>query len=186
MPTQIINDSSFTESWIIQNNSHLTVHGKTNINSFSCTVSEYGRLDTIEINEKRSPNGHYVVHSNLVVEVDDFDCHHKIMTKDLKKTLKTNEYPFMLIDILSLSQHISKALPQSSISTQLTITLAGVKKSFVMSFDVRQENDNRIMLRGDKGIQFSDFGLTPPRKLGGAIKVKNDLQVNIVLYLYPQ
>ena len=91
MPTQIINDSSFTESWIIQNHSHLTVHGKTNINSFSCTVSEYGRLDTIEINEKRSPNGHYVVHSNLVVEVDDFDCHHKIMTKDLKKTLKTNE-----------------------------------------------------------------------------------------------
>ena len=77
-----------SETWLVQASSSITVDGKTNINSFSCVVSSYGKIDTLQCDTEKNSYDHYRINSTLEVPVVNFDCHHKIMTKDLQKTLK--------------------------------------------------------------------------------------------------
>ena len=170
-----------SETWLVQASSSITVDGKTNINSFSCVVSSYGKIDTLQCDTEKNSYDHYRINSTLEVPVVNFDCHHKIMTKDLQKTLKAKEFPMLLIDIRYLSK-----LPRQtvgSISTgDVMITIAGVNRRYNITFSGKN-HQNQIELVGNKTILFSDFGLKPPSKLGGAIKVKNELDVEVKLHL---
>ena len=79
-------------------------------------------------------------------------------------------------------------MPSSPISNSLTtgdveIELAGVKRTFQVQYAIHKTNHQNIELIGTRGVNFSDFNLKPPSKLGGTIKVKNELQVEFKLQL---
>ncbi|MBK8055883.1 MAG: YceI family protein [Saprospiraceae bacterium] len=172
---------SNSEYWQINASSSLSVDGKTNINTFKCVVSSYGKTDTLICDLNRGGNTHFKIRSIMDMPVSNFDCHHKIMTKDLQKTLKINQYPLMYIDIKSLN-----ALPGNALTTGSTgdvhISLAGTKVKYQIRFTAKN-HQNMIEFKGNKTILFTDFGLTPPSKLGGTIKVKNELEVEVRLHL---
>ncbi|MBK7807206.1 MAG: YceI family protein [Saprospiraceae bacterium] len=171
------------EIWLVKSNSSLKVDGKTNINSFNCVVPSYGKMDTLICYRPSSINEPCRVESKLIIEIENFDCHHKIMTKDLQKTLKAHTYPSMIIDIKSFSRILSSVTHSSSITGKADITLAGVVKNYTINFSYRQIGSDNVELIGTRAILFSDFGLKPPSKLGGTIKVKDQLDVEFKLQL---
>lgn len=174
-------NSSNSELWLITASSSLSVDGKTNINTFKCVVSSYGKTDTLNIDLKRNANAPFKIKSILDIPVSNFDCHHKIMTKDLQKTLKMSQHPVMYIDIKSLN-----TLPENAINAGTTgdvhISLAGAKVKYQLTFKAKHFN-NFVEFTGNRSILFSDFGLIPPSKLGGTIKVKDQLEVEVKLHL---
>lgn len=171
------------EIWLVKSNSSLKVDGKTNINSFNCVVPSYGKMDTLICYRPSSINEPCRVESKLIIEIENFDCHHRIMTKDLQKTLKAHTYPSMIIDIKSFSRILSSVTYSSSITGKADITLAGVVKNYTINFSYRQIGSDNVELIGTRAILFSDFGLKPPSKLGGTIKVKDQLDVEFKLQL---
>ena len=171
------------EIWLVKSNSSLKVDGKTNINSFNCVVPSYGKMDTLICFRPSSINEPCRVESKLIIEIENFDCHHRIMTKDLQKTLKAHTYPSMIIDIKSFSRILSSVTHSSSITGKADITLAGVVKNYTINFSYRQIGSDNVELIGTRAILFSDFGLKPPSKLGGTIKVKDQLDVEFKLQL---
>jgi hypothetical protein len=171
------------EIWLVKSNSSLKVDGKTNINSFNCVVPSYGKMDTLICYRPSSINEPCRVESKLIIEIENFDCHHRIMTKDLQKTLKAHTYPSMIIDIKSFSRILSSVTHSSSITGKADITLAGVVKNYTINFSYRQIGSDNVELIGTRAILFSDFGLKPPSKLGGTIKVKDQLDVEFKLQL---
>jgi hypothetical protein len=178
-----IGEDQKQEIWLVKSNSSLKVDGKTNINSFNCVVPAYGKLDTLICYRPSATSDHCKVHSKLVIEIENFDCHHKIMTKDLQKTLKSHTYPTMIIDIKSFSRILSAVTHSSVITGKADITLAGVVKNYTIDFSYRHLGTDQIELIGTRAILFSDFGLKPPSKLGGTIKVKDKLDVEFKLQL---
>ncbi|MBL0026412.1 MAG: hypothetical protein IPO98_16120 [Saprospiraceae bacterium] len=180
-PSADINYSADQEVWLVSASSSLRVDGKTNINSFNCVVSSYGKIDTLICDLNKSGLPYYKINSILEIPVVNFDCHHNIMTKDLQKTLKMKEYPSMLIDIKSLNKLPKEAVGGYSLG-EVKIFLAGTNKTYSIQFSGKNYI-NQIEFVGSKTILFSDFGLKPPSKLGGAIKVKDELDVEVRLYL---
>ena len=63
------------------------------------------------------------------------------------------------------------------------IVLAGVTRSYDIKFTTLANTSSELELLGKKTLLFTDFGLTPPSKLGGTIKVKNELDVEFKLLL---
>ncbi|MEY3420152.1 MAG: hypothetical protein RIR48_432, partial [Bacteroidota bacterium] len=49
-------NSSNNELWLITASSSLSVDGKTNINTFKCVVSSYGKTDTLNIDLRKDGN----------------------------------------------------------------------------------------------------------------------------------
>ncbi|MBK8699669.1 MAG: YceI family protein [Saprospiraceae bacterium] len=171
------------ETWLLQSHSRLKVDGKTNINSFECAIPSYGRRDTLYVDQTAGSGNEVKTNGELAIQVRRFDCHHKVMTKDLQKTLKADDYPYMKISFLSFSKGFTTFDRKSHLSGTADITLAGVTKRMDITFVIDPHHKDGVELVGTKLILFSDFKLKPPSKLGGAIKVKNELIVEFVLFL---
>lgn len=171
------------ERWIIMNGCTLTVSGSTNINRFTCEVTENAAPDTINHFNYDAVKKYYPISGSLSIDVTGFNCHNPLMTSDLRKTLKYKEYPKLKIRFISLSHLPDIRKPKDKISGQVDIELSGVIKRVEVEYDFQNVRTNEIKVVGTKQILFSDFNLTPPRKLGGMIKTNNELIITFNLIL---
>ena len=170
--------------WVVLNNGSLHVNGSTNINNFSCIVSDERPFDTLTclINKDAS----VTMNGEISLDLMGFDCHNPMMTADLRKTLKAKEYPKMRIQFLSLNKYPEMKSSQEVINGQVKIELSGVTKSYEVNYKFYMDDKKVLQLVGNRKVNFSDFNLTPPRKLGGIIRVNDVLDVEFNLRIKVQ
>jgi hypothetical protein len=171
-----------TFKWAISENSSLQVNGSTNVNKFTCNIPSYDRRDTLTVNKSAVKN-QVALTGSMDLNVRSFDCHKKMMTKDLRKTLKANKYPRMIIRFLSLNELPELEAKPASISGQVEIEIAGKKKSYAVNYQISLDGEKNIHLLGSREVTFSDFNLVPPKKLGGLVKTKDQLNVEFQLHM---
>jgi len=164
--------------WLISENSSLSVKGSTNIDKFSCDIPSCNQSDTLTV--WKSEKG-VVLTGSINPAVFSFDCHKKMMTHDLQKTLQAKKYPKLHIRFLSLSELPQLSNKPVSITGQVEIEIAGVKKLYLINYEISADSAKVIQLLGTRNLDFSDFNLVPPQKLSGIIKTKDLLSVEFQL-----
>jgi hypothetical protein len=164
--------------WVIINGCSLKVDGSTNVNNFSCTIVNYSNPDTILVT--RSGSQPVILNGNIKLDVQNFDCHNSLMTADLRKTLKVKTHPYLTIRFISINRY-PEANKQDITKGTVAIELAGVAKRFEVNYKVLPSERTYINLVGSRKVNFSDFNITPPRKLGGMIQTNNELSVEFNL-----
>ena len=164
---------------MVLNGGTLRVNGSTNINTFSCIVANNAPSDTITFIANK--DGSELMTGNISLDILGFDCHNPMMTLDLRKTLKAKQYPVMKINFISLDKFPSLKPTQESIKGWVNIELAGITKKYEVSYRVSMDNNKTIHLIGDRSVNFSDFNIFPPKKLGGIIKANDNLDVEFSL-----
>ncbi|WP_040299414.1 YceI family protein [Arcticibacter svalbardensis] len=167
--------------WVVLNGGSLRVKGSTNVNTFACEITGYSRPDTINVYRKIAGREGIPLKGRLGLDVKLFDCHHAMMTADLRKTLKAKEYPQLKISFVSLAKLPSLNTQESKIKGIVDIELAGRAKRFDINYTFKLDNQGNIRLLGEQDVNFSDFDLKPPRKLGGMIQTDNKLSVEFQL-----
>lgn len=151
------------EKWVIVKGCSLRVNGNTNINKFSCAIERYTSPDTVELCDK---SGKVSLSGTIRLPVSGFDCLSSTMNNDLRKTLKAKEFPLLSIRFLG---------------GKVNIELAGVSRNFDMNYLISRDNPQALRMTGRQIIRFSDFNLTPPRKMGGMIRANDQLEVEFHL-----
>ncbi|WP_316784134.1 YceI family protein [Pedobacter frigiditerrae] len=164
--------------WVISENSSLSVNGTTNINKFSCAILQYPKTDTVTVAQDK--NNKIVLSGLLNIEVKNFDCSNMMMTKQLLKTLQDEKFPILRIKFLSLKETPSLDQGKSFIKGNVEIVIAGVAKRFEICYQLKMKN-NSLELIGLQPINFSDFNLSPPKKMGKLIQAKDQLIVAFLL-----
>jgi hypothetical protein len=178
----VSSNHAHVETWEVLNYSTIEVVGQTNINNFTCRIPSYEREKDVLYCEKRS-DGKVTVKSTLTIPVTNFDCYHRIMTRDLQKTLKAETFPNLFIYIKHFSELPSLHQRFKTISSTTDIQLAGVNRTFKIDFVTSPAQNGYLEIKGETNMHFTDFNLIPPSKLGGTIKVKNELKVKVRLLL---
>jgi len=117
----------------------------------------------------------------MILDVNAFDCHNPIMTKDLRKTLKVAKFPKLTIKFISLNEYPGISEKENIIKGVVAISIAGVTKRFPIDYKCTPAGSSSITLVGNKQINFSDFDIVPPRKLGGMIQTNDALAVEFIL-----
>jgi hypothetical protein len=159
--------------WVISQNSSLTINGSTNVNKFSCAILNYPKTDTITINRA---NDLVLLTGALTLNVKDFECNNLMMTHQFRRTLKHEEFPLLYITFQSLKEFPNPNQKINSIKGMVAIKIAGITKRFEICYQLEALNNN-LVLRGNQEINFSDFKLTAPQKVGKLIKAKDQLSV---------
>ncbi len=172
--------TSAQTKWLISENSSLSVNGSTNVNKFSCDIASSDQQDTLTV--WRSEKG-VMLTGSINPAILSFDCHKAMMTNDLRKTLQAKKYPRLHIRFLSLSELPQLSNKPISITGQVEIEIAGIKKMYLINYEISADSSRMIRLLGSQDLDFSDFNLVPPRKLGGIIKTKNLLCVEFQLIM---
>jgi hypothetical protein len=173
-------ENSPVKKWIISKNSSLSVNGSTNVNKFSCVIPAYDQIDTLTLSKSKTDK-ELILSGTISLSVGSFDCHNSGMTKQLRKTLNEKEFPVLQIRFLSLNKLPVLGSTPEPITGFVEIKIAGVSKRFQVNYQITQNGQKNIHLSGDRNVNFSDFNLVPPRKLGGMIKTKDLLNVDFQL-----
>jgi hypothetical protein len=171
-----INKHAEMKRWVVSQNSNLSVSGSTNINKFSCVIPSYDRVDTLTVSENNN-DGVVVLSGVIDLSINSFDCHNSGMTKQLQKTLNEKQYPVLHIRFLSLSNLPAMTMKAEPVTGLVDIEIAGVNKRFEINYQISRDEENVIHLLGSRDLNFTDFNLIPPRKLGGMIQTKDLLIV---------
>lgn len=166
-------------TWLIEQNSSLRINGSSNVNSFTCDVKEYLRADTLWcLQEERNSKYIFTSNSMLRLEIRKFDCHHKYITADFRKMVKADAYPTLIIRFLSLDPIRHGA----TVKGQVLVELAGKKKIMDVMYQCEQLPSGQMHLTGNRTMRFPDFELEPPKKIGGLIRIREDIDVQFNLY----
>lgn len=151
--------------YLLLNSKKFTVEGSTSIGNFTCDY-ELQTKDTLFLNKK----------SALLYKlpVKEFGCGNFMLNRDFRKTLKEKEYPEVAIVLSDVRPNGGNYI------YTLHLNLAGKRKTF-QNLSLVKEGKN---YKGTLQLKFSDFDLTAPEKLGGAIKIKEEIQLSILLRAY--
>jgi len=138
----------------------IQINGKTNVNSFKCKNHQF-------YFEKEAHNFFSSKLPNIYLKYVEFDCGNKMMNRDFQKILQADNYPYLHINFLKFTQTESE-------SYVAVIEVTMVQKTIKYVVDFKMANGHLV---GDKNVKFSDFNIVPPKKMGGLIVVKDDLDL---------
>ena len=176
-------DVNLVHRFIVLPASKLSIDGKTNVNSFTCAIAKYFGTDTLVLHEGGKNVRPVFVKGSVGLDASTFDCGMAIMTSDFRKTIKSEIYPAIVIDFISFERSPSYKEGEEKFIGILKISLAGVTKLFEVNCSIETKPNGLIHLKGGRQFTFADFGLKPPTRMMGAIKVQEDLNVNFHLVL---
>ncbi|KAA5538951.1 YceI family protein [Adhaeribacter rhizoryzae] len=167
----------YFKKWVITNGSSLQVNGSTNINKFNCVIANYSRPDTLTFyHEDEAETIKFT--GLMVLDVQNFDCHNPMMTKNLRKTLKTKIHPKLFIKFISLNRYPDENdHGREAIHGAVSIQLAGVTRFFNIHYNIISAGTNSLTMVGNRRLKFSAFNLSPPKKIGNMIQAKDELDI---------
>lgn len=168
--------------FIVQPSSKLVISGKTNVNSFQCSSLYCGR-DTLVLREG-GPGVKPIFEKGYVgLDASAFNCGMQLMTNDFGKTIKSKEYPSIVIDFISFERVPVYGCTEERFKGKLKISLGGVTNSFDVDCSIEAKSNGLIHLKGGRNFVFSDFKLHAPTRMMGMVKVEESLDVNFHLVL---
>ncbi|HVU94205.1 MAG TPA: hypothetical protein VHE34_03235 [Puia sp.] len=172
-----------TLRWVVDKNSTLQVSGRTNVNRFSCMVGEYAAPDTICFAKPCRGARGVALSGEIRLPIDGFDCNNRMMTGEFRKALRDGQYPELSISFISLDRMPEPCGVIQSLKGSVEIGLSGVSRQFEIDYSSLMVDGGTIVLQGSRSLTFSDFGLVPPTKMGGLVRVKDNLDVHFTLCL---
>lgn len=172
---------------MVQPQSKLQIQGKTNVNSFQCYCAPPASVVGFNAESSSETQKIHFKKAELTILTKSLDCRHKTMNRDMYQTLKAEHYPTItlsisqvLIPIHSINARWKLTGP---IATEAYLTLAGMKRKIDLLVTISQPFNNVYRFTARKSLLLTDFGLTPPTALMGMVKVKNEVILDIDLYL---
>lgn len=171
-----------TQHLIVHTSSTVTINGKTNVNKYQCAVAEYNGSDTLLLTAERG-KGAYFKKGLAKLNASEFECNMDVITKDFKKSIQSEKYPYIKINFISFARVPKYESTEEKFKGNLTITLADVAVPCEVRCSIIKDEMNLIHLRGKHTFKFSDFNLVAPTRMMGAIKVDENITVNFHLVL---
>lgn len=102
--------------------------------------------------------------------------------EDMRQTLAVDRYPTILFEWTGFVA--STVDPEARTITGTAtgeLTIRGQTREVSMLVRVSVDASKRVIIDGETSIRLSDFGVSPPTRLGGTVKVDDELELWIAL-----
>ncbi len=144
----------------------ITVEGQTSLGSFKCDYLNQGFKDTLFINSSK-------VQKPIVfdIPVHEFGCGNFLLNKDFRKTIKADEFPHAKVTVSNLKTK------GKNYTCDVIVNIVGKR----LEYKSLELTNGSSRLKGNIILNFDELDLVPPKKLGGLIKVEEQLALEIKL-----
>lgn len=169
----------------LDSTSRFWIQGEATTHSFTCTVDRVEAKARIVTSQDTSAASATPEQTEVLVTVPvrAFDCGNSRMTADLKETLGAEEHPtirFELIDA-SVGTETDTSARWRPVEVLGPLTISGTKRLMRIEAAGRALGTDHFRVRGCKPIRMTYFGIEPPTKAFGLIRVKNRVEVQFDL-----
>ncbi len=122
---------------------------------------------------------------HLRVPITSFRCGNRIMEGDMRRALRAGDHPRVEFNFRALRggvQHdLDSGLYHATIAGDLS--LAGRPRTIDVAVTAQRISTTSFRIRAVLPLQMTDFGVTPPTALFGAIRARDSLTVSFDLML---
>jgi hypothetical protein len=176
----------------LQSRSEFWIEGRSSVNTFTCrvdTVHGRGRLADVSSVSSRDATAAAIdgaatePRATIQASVRTFDCGKPQMTQDLKETLNAGEHPIIQFRLQKV-EDVSR--PDTSggwyrLKALGFLTISGTERLVRVSAWGRPLSDSIYRVHGCKAIDMTYFGIEPPTKFFGLVKVHDRVEVHFDL-----
>jgi len=164
----------------------LWLTGSSNIRAFTCratmvNISVEAAPDEFE---RTKQDGLPAVRSAaLQVPVRSLDCGIGLQNKHLFETLDATNQPaisFSLADYV-----VDRSEPGSNVRMEGVLRIAGQERVLILHGNVSRNTAGQLILRGQREIDMRAFGIKPPRRFFGLLRVRNEVTVHFEVVVRP-
>ena len=156
--------------------SEVIISGTSNVNKFDCSYKVQGMKVPVHLVYREKLNEIHFKNAKLDLPSDCFDCGGKAINRDFKDILQTEKYPEIKLRLLYVDPPDRDS---NKVGVGMEITLAGVSRTYFTHLESRTQGE--IQVKGTLDLKLTDFGLEPPKKVLGLIKVDDQVKVNLNL-----
>ena len=121
--------------------------------------------------------------ASLAIPVNSLDCGISKMNSDLRETLGGDKYPtinFRLWNYVLLGRGTPGAVRMNGL-----LGIAGQDKMMVVYGNVFRDAEGNFRLRGNRIIDVREYGVTPPKRFFGLLRVKKEITVHFDVAVRP-
>jgi polyisoprenoid-binding protein YceI len=163
--------------------SRVILHGRSNVNSFSCATSTFQtsiRIDSAPQSESPEGRSRSVVRLTVAVPVRSLDCGRARMNEDMFRALKADSFPEIryVLTRYRVEEH-SAGVDSVVIHSVGELTVAGVTQRIELQVHGYRNDSGSLRGAGGARLLMTDFGIRPPTAFLGAIRTKNSLEVQV-------
>lgn len=183
-PPSVKHSISAQLEYSILDGSKIAVLGSTNINEFVCFSEEkYGKRKVdFSLDEHKTT----IQFSNAILKlpVASLDCGNVVMNGNLCRTLKSDSYPYIIVDLKEARSKDGSTINLANLTqliAKVDLTLAGVRKTKEIRFSGKQTAPGHFYFNGLHNLSLKEYNLETPAALFGLIKVGDDIGVRFNL-----
>jgi len=164
--------------------STLQVKGWSNVNSFCCSFQNVNSEDTLTLIYTQDQTSYSFNGLQLEIEIAKFDCGNRMMNKEFYDMLHMDQYPTLKIILKEISTRENCPLEAKTSddvqlgSAKVEVVIAGIAQSYDLQFSLYQL-PNETVVQTNLKFNIKDFGLTPPKKMFGLVRVKDFVEIEI-------
>jgi hypothetical protein len=151
-------------------NSFIKIHGSSNVNQFHFSHDN----PVIE-----SASGNFKTENYIRIPVNGFNASNNKMLSDFHDMVNAEKYPDIHIEI---EPGKTADFDETSGRTRFRskISIAGKTNEYIIPSEISTCQVSGYMLKGNLMVKLTDFGIEPPRKVLGAVKVNNEVFISFV------
>jgi hypothetical protein len=162
------------------------ISGSSNIRHFTCRAKRLsGAIDL-----RGSPVASEVLaganlssQPSLNVAVGELDCGIGVMSRHLHETLRGAEHPTIEFRLWTYEVDLRSPTPTARISG--LVTIAGTQRPVTTTAAVRADTLGILHIAGSYAVRPTDFGVQPPRRFAGLLRVRDRITVHFDVALDP-
>jgi len=162
----------------IHPSSKVAVYGSTNVNTFKFEYTEEISIDKpVRV---RHNSGTLRLSGGMInLKVKAFDSGNGIMNKDFRKMLLEEDNPFIQVELTALMPAWQPNDVWREGKAEIMVNINQIIKKYIVNCTV--ENPGSLLIFGRQKILLSDFGLTPPVRMMGMVKVNDWVDLDFSL-----
>jgi polyisoprenoid-binding protein YceI len=162
-----------------QPESRVWITGSSTIRHFTCRAQNVTGSVDLRANLTRRPvlSGQNLSNAaSLRIPVAALDCGNAKMNRDLRVALRAVTYENIEFHLDSYDVQFTGAAPTARVSGRLRI--AGTERPLVLMANVDCDALGNLHVRGIHVLRMTDFGVRPPRRFAGLLRVRDRIAVH--------
>ena len=170
----------------IRPESRVWFSGASNIRHFTCKARALSGTVELRATASGTPvlaGENTAPEPTLSVAVDKLDCGIGLMNNHLRDALRSAKHPRIEFRLSTYEVELGTDTPVVRLAG--LVTIAGVQRAVVTTAAVRADSLGALHVRGSYVIRPTDFGVAPPRRFLGLLRVRDRVTVHFDVALDP-
>lgn len=163
--------------------SRLWLTGASNVRAFTCRARAFeGAIEMPEESELFEALAAQAIEAaRLHVAVAALDCGIGLMNRHLRHALHAGRAPAIAFRL----QAFHAGGGDGRFTAEGWLDIAGTERPVVLAGEVQRDVTGRVHFHGTHRVRLSDYGVTPPARFLGALRVRDAVTVHFDLVLDP-